>query len=344
VLGLDEGGKLLLDAASRTEHFEVLAVADKDAANVERTSEKYGCQGYDDYRQLIQSRFDCLLVAEGLSNCEQYVQSAIKDGVNILKLAPAARNFDEAVELVRLAENHGIRFVVANPQRFDARFAEFRRRVNVSDTKRFFLVTAACFVADRRRARWQTDVKLAGGGVLLHDCYDIIDQIVWNFGIPQQVYSVNTSSAGDKQQRLYLAEDTAVVTMSFGDTFIGTLTVSRAYRGPAESRFIKVYGKEETVAVFSDDLKIRGGNGHTDEQLEAGESRITCMEKVLENFALSILQPDKNELSSSARENLSNMALIEACYLSARTGFPEQPARILQMARFEPTDVCASSH
>jgi hypothetical protein len=91
-------------------------------------------------------------------------------------------------------------------------------------------------------------------------------------------------------------------------------------------------------------VKATEGNGHTNEQLEEVESRIICMTKVLEGFGLSILQPDKNKPPSSARENLSNMALIEACYLSARTGFPEQPARILQMARFEPTDICASSH
>jgi len=318
-----------------------LAVADKDASCAERVGEEYNRRGYDDYRQLIQTRFDCLLVAEGLNNCEQYVRSAMKDGVNILKLAPAARNFDEAAELVRLAENHGAKFAVANPQRFDARFVEFRRRLRLDSVRRFFLVTAACFVAERRRPAWQTDVKLAGGGVLLHDCYDIIDQIVWNFGIPQQIYAVNISSAGDKQQRLYLTEDTAVVTMSFSDTFIGTLMVSRACRRPAERKFIKVYGKEETLTFCGEGLKATEGNGQTNEQLEDGESRIICMKKVLASFALSILQPDKNKPPSSARENLSNMALIEACYLSARTGFPEQPARILQMARFEPTDVCA---
>ena len=53
---------------------------------------------------------------------------------------------------------------------------------------------------------------------------------------------------------------------------------------------------------------------------------------LLENFAASVTSPETTKLCSSARENLENMAVIESAYLSARTGFPEEPGRILQMA------------
>ena len=52
----------------------------------------------------------------------------------------------------------------------------------------------------------------------------------------------------------------------------------------------------------------------------------------LESFARSLLSPGEHKLTSSGRENLKNMAVIESAYLSARTGFPEEPGRILQMA------------
>ena len=56
------------------------------------------------------------------------------------------------------------------------------------------------------------------------------------------------------------------------------------------------------------------------------------MTELLKNFALSILSPKESKLCSTGRENLRNMAVIESAYLSARTGFPEEPNRILQMA------------
>jgi hypothetical protein len=56
------------------------------------------------------------------------------------------------------------------------------------------------------------------------------------------------------------------------------------------------------------------------------------MKMTLENFGSHLLWPDKNHLVSPAADNLKNMAFIEAVYLSARTGMPEQPGRILKMA------------
>jgi hypothetical protein len=70
--------------------------------------------------------------------------------------------------------------------------------------------------------------------------------------------------------------------------------------------------------------------GEICEQIEYDDDRISCMTELLQNFAMSILSPDNNRLCSSGRENLKNMAVMESAYLSARTGFPEEPARILQ--------------
>jgi len=79
ILGLNEPGLLLLEAASRVEHFHVAAVADKDAALARRTAEQYKCTAYDDYRQLvIQSQFDCLLVAAPLHSCDEHVKAATR--------------------------------------------------------------------------------------------------------------------------------------------------------------------------------------------------------------------------------------------------------------------------
>ena len=38
-------------------------------------------------------------------------------------------------------------------------------------------------------------------------------------------------------------------------------------------------------------------------------------------------------LITSAQDSLRNMAVLESAYLSARTGFPEQPAKFLQLIR-----------
>lgn len=333
ILGLNEGGQLLLEAAKAVDYLQIHAVADKDTNLVERIAAECQCSAYDDYRQLIiQNQLDCLLVAAGIHSCDEFVRMAMKKKFHVLKLAPAARNFEEAAGFVRLSEDEDIKFAIANPGRFARSFLALREFLHQGRIEQVFLVTAFCNVGDYPHLSWQTDPKLAGGGVLLHNCYRIVDQITWNFGIPQQLFSLNTNQAQDKQQRLYLTEDTAVVTMKFSDTFIGNLIVSRrAGLGPREE-FLRLYGKDKILTVSDKRLTVSDSLGQVSEQLQYDDDQLVCMTELLKNFAQSILLPDENKLCSGGRENLKDMAVIESAYLSARTGFPEEPGRILQMA------------
>jgi predicted dehydrogenase len=338
VLGLNEDGRLLLEAVGASDYFAIEAVADTDTNLAEKTAQQYKCDAYDDYRQLItamdshvspQSR--ALLVAAGLHSCDEHVRLAMKKKFNVLKLAPAARDFEEAAELVRLSEDEDVKFAVANPDRYNKSFPAFREFLQQGRIEQIFLLDAFCSFSDEHRPGWLSDPKLAGGGVLLHNCYQIIDQILWNLGMPQQVYSLVTNQAQDKQQRMYLAEDTAILTMKFTDTFIGNLIASRREGMGEKRQVLRLYGKEKILTVSRSLLTVTDNLGKVCQRQEYGYDRLSCMTELLKNFAFSILSPDNNRLCSSGRENLKNMAVMESAYLSARTGFPEEPARILQM-------------
>jgi predicted dehydrogenase len=304
VLGLNEDGQLLLQASEAVDCLKIQAVADKDTNLAEKIAGQYQCAAYDDYRQLIiQNQLDCLLVAAPMHSCDEYVRMAMKKKFNVLKLAPPARDFEEAAEFVKLAEEQEIQFAVGNPSRFARSFVKFHQYP-----------------------------KLAGGGVLLQDCYRMIDQLVSNFDIPQQVYSLNTNQAQDKQQRSYLTEDTAIVTMKFSDTFIGNFVATRRTGAGPKEEFIKLYGKDMVLSVSDMHLTVSDGSGSLSEELKCGDDGLECTTELLKSFAGSILSPATNKLCSSGRENLKNMAVIESAYLSARTGFPEEPMRILQIA------------
>jgi predicted dehydrogenase len=342
VLGLDKGGISLLRAASSVDSFELQAVADKDIKLVEKVASEYNCAGYDDYRQLIiQNQFDCLLVAASLYSCEECIKAAMKKKFNVLKLAPPARNVEEAMEFVRMAEEEQIKFVIANPCRFAKGFVALRDFIQKRYLEQIFLITAVCSFGGENRSVWQSDPKLAGGGVLLYNCYEIIDQIMWNFPMPQQIYSLNTNVAGDRQQRLYLTEDTAIVTMKFSDNFFGNITASRCGVLGGEEKILKLYGGEKNLTVSDNKFIISDNSGRVIEEREYDDDLIGPGKALLENFALSILSPDKNKVLSSGRENLKNMVFIESAYLSSRTLMPEDPDRILQMAQREGINIWA---
>ena len=340
ILGLDGDGQLLAKAASQTDYFQIQAVADRDTNLAEKVAAEYKCAGYDDYRQLVmQNELDCLLVAAGMHACDEHIRSAMKKKFNILKLAPAARNFEEAVEFVRLAEDEGVKFAIANPYRFAGSFRAFRRFLLEGRLEEVFLITAFCNVGDESRSGWRSDPKLAGGGVLLQDCYQIIDQIMWDFPMPQQVFSLNTSQAVDKKQRLCLTEDTVLVTMKFGDTLTGSLAAFRRAGPGAKQESLSVYGKDRILTVSASRFAVRDNLGQIIEETKYEDDELCRMMGLLKDFAMSILLPEENKLTSSGRENLKDMAAIEAAYLSARTSMPEEPARVLQMAQLGMSDI-----
>ncbi len=234
ILGLNEGGRFLIEAARATGLFEIEAIADKDTNLVEKTSRELKCAAYDDFRQLItatDSRLSqdnrALLVAADTHTCDEYIRMAMKKKFHILKLPPAATNFEEAAEFVRLSEEEKIIFSIANQARYSQAYLALREYLTQKKLEQVFLMTIFCTFPEPPRDTWQSDPKLSGGGVLLHNCYKIIDQIVLNFGLARQVYSLHTNQAPDKQQRSYLTEDTAVTTLKFSDTLVGNIIASR---------------------------------------------------------------------------------------------------------------------
>ncbi len=346
VLGLDEGGRILLQAASgpAAAGFQIVAVADNNGDLARQFAAQYNCAAYDDYRQfVIQNELDCLLVAAPIHTCTEYIKAAIRKKFNIFKLPPPARDFAETAELVHLAREQSVKFVVANPLRFAQAFVAFDQHIRQAGLEKVLLIDIVCNAAARAFPAWQTDPKLAGGGVLLNDCFAVIDLVVSSIGLPQQVYCLNVSAAGDKQQRLYLTEDATVVTMKFSDTLLGNLRASRVC-GPATGG--QATGGQQSISVFSRDgiltasesqLLVCDAVGQVSEKYEYPYDHLHCISEHLASFASSILTPDKIKPSDGAgpgrAEHLLSMAVIEAAYLSARTLMPEQPQKILAMKK-----------
>ncbi|TFG48721.1 MAG: Gfo/Idh/MocA family oxidoreductase, partial [Candidatus Brocadiia bacterium] len=327
VLGLDERGQLFSETLSKSELFQLAAVADKDTKQAEKTGEKYKCAFYDDYRQLvIQNQFDCLVVSAGLHSCDEYVRTAMKKKINILKLPPLARNFEEAKSFVSLCEEENVVFCVANLLRFSPGFMCFRDYMAKEAPEQIFMISVTCTACNSSYPAWQSDWKLSGGGVVLHDSYEIIDAMLLNFPQPEQIYSSYTNQGKDRQQRLYLTEDTALMAMKFSDSLIGNLTCGKIY-GP-ETVSIKIFAKEKVLLVEAQRMTIYDLSGNIEQEYVYKDELICRAERLLENFASAILTPDKSGVYSTARENMGNMALIESAYLSARTGMPEEPGKL----------------
>jgi predicted dehydrogenase len=353
ILGLEEPGRFLLEATRGLDYFNITAVADSDPNLAQQFGKLWNCAAYDDYRQLImQNQLDCLFVAAPLHACVEYLRMAIKKKFNILRLPPLGRNYAEAAELVKLAVSEKITLAVANPGRFASSALALRTYTQENQDKRLFFILAGSVKkkeseslisgsTSSSQAKWRSDPVVAGGGVILYDCWEIIDRIVLNFGVPQQIYcpvlskveGVAGNLAPDRQQRQYMVEDSAIITMKFSDNLSGVLLAGKAADlfGEGPQKWLHSQGQNTLIKSADKYFEVADSQGIVHRE-DFEDDYFGTMKKAVENFGLNLIDPAKNPIEGAAEENLKNMAFIEAVYLSARTGMPEEPGRILKIA------------
>ena len=111
----------------------------------------------------------------------------------------------------------------------------------------------------------------------------------------------------------------------------------------AAQQSLQIYSREKYLTASKNNFTARDNADNIIDQTEDNSGPIEPVKKMLENFALSILSPDKNKLFADEIADLNNMAVIESAYLSARTAMPEEPLKILNMVNAEPKSIWASA-
>lgn len=333
VLGLSNDGVSILKAAESTGLYDIAAVADSDMDLAERTALPYQCPAFDDYRQLIISQKpQVLLVTAPLHISAEFIRLAIKEEIHVIRLVPAGLDFESTADFVHMAKKNNVRYFVANFWRPEPGFSRLREHLKSTPVEKYRLIQAVCNFPgeiDDIHSRWLSDPKVAGGGVLLRNCYEMIDLIVFNFGVPELVYSINTNHAPDRQQRLSITEDTAIVTMKFSDTLLGNLLASRTFGPPVE--VLRLHTDENVLSVKADSFTILDNDGKIIEDTKYKVSKTDCMKRTFTNFGESLLNPKGRPITGAEECDINNMAVIEAAYLSAKTSAPEEPQRLLNM-------------
>ena len=337
-IGLNEQAEQLLDIAWESDCYEIVAVADERAERTEIFARKYECQTFTDYRQLIiQTETDFLLFASPVHLCAEFIRLGIQQKRHILKLCPPALDFEQLAEFYRSAQKEDVLFLVMQNSRFSLPFEQFRNCMAQPEHKQtWHLISAVCHVPTIKiepEMRWLNDPKTAGGGVLLQNCYDLIDELVLCFGLPQRIYALTINQAPDKQQRLSLTEDSAILTMQFTDNLIAQLCASRTL-GPAR-RHLRVHGTIQHITATNEAVVIYDNPGNLLDEQHYPDDVIPSKKRMLENLAMSLIDPKNHTLYPPYGCDLKTFAVIEAAYLSNRTGMPEEPSRILNLAGFE---------
>ena len=308
-------------------------MGDPDDKLLRRTTESIPAQAYNDYRSLIvetsRDGLDWLFVALAPFRSLEFVHLAAQHGVGVFHKSPPARNLDEAVKLVNRFDRCGCPLIVSRPWRFEPAFQTL-----TTIAKRIgwvYAATAELRTTHDGRAGWRGDSERAGGGVLLNDAYAELDMLVNLLGIPQQVGASCGYATTPGAARPYDTEDTSIVSMQFGQGRIAGVCAHRcAYD---EHHRLALFGTEGNAQVLPDRLVV------TDRGAEAGQTlrvraknRFAAELRALADWHFQRAENPERKHPSTGADHLATLAVVQAAYLSARTGSPESPDSFPQYA------------
>ena len=155
---------------------------------------------------------------------------------------------------------------------------------------------------------WRGNKKIAGGGCLIDMGYHIIDQLLWWFGEPDQIFT-STSSLAIPDVSDY-AEDTAIVSFKYKDGLHGTIILSRT-AGEKKEEYLLV-GSKGQLCWNKKSLLLNDKEGTEQFSMEIDDDK-KMMDIQLQVFINRIIN-DKG-FEDIILQHKMNMEFIEKCYL-----------------------------
>jgi predicted dehydrogenase len=207
VLGLGRSGwSIHAEGIEQHPNFDVVAVADPDAARREEAVQKFGCAAYATPEEAIaDANVELVVVATPSFNHAALSILALESGKDVLCEKPMATNLQEADAMIEAAQKSGKVLSVYQVRRFDAQVVKMQEVLASGKLGEIYLVRLAARSFSRRRD-WQT-LRKFGGGQLNNWGAHLVDQaLMFSGGQWRDLYVdlKHTVTAGDADDHVKL--------------------------------------------------------------------------------------------------------------------------------------------
>ena len=155
-------------------------------------------------------------------------------------------------------------------------------------------------------SRWNSDRKIAGGGVLIDNGTHSLDIARYLLGSIEQVLAVE----GKRVQSVGV-EDTASIFFTTVDGVTGTIDLSWSVNKERDS-FIEIYGSEGTVRVGWNSSVYRQATSSDWVQFGSGYDKLEAMTAQVRNFIGAVQGTEP--LLITAEDGIASVAVVAAAY------------------------------
>ena len=168
IIGQGRSGRNIHGAyflSEQNTQFEVVAVVDAIADRRERGVKDFGCDAYEDYRELF-TRNDIDLIVNASFSQQHYAiaKDCLEHGYNVLNEKPFAKTYFEAMDLINTAKANGVLITCFHQSLYSPAVNLIREVLPTGKLGNIHQINL-CWSGFSRRWDWQTLQNHCAGGV-----------------------------------------------------------------------------------------------------------------------------------------------------------------------------------
>lgn len=225
--------------------------------------------------------------------------------IPFIKEKPLSRNRSEMQEILSLPDIHKYCFTCSQ-RRYNPLYKKALEAKNEIGKAYLFNAIYKLKVLDPHTG-WRGNKELAGGGCLMDMGYHIIDQLLWWFGEPDDIF-VTTSNMAIENGGDY-AEDTSLISFKYKEGLHGSIVLSRS-AGEKKEEYALV-GSKGQLSGTKRSLVLQNKEGSVlwDSRIE---DDAPMMDGQLEFFINRIREG--KDFKDIIVQHKKNMEFIDRCY------------------------------
>ncbi len=319
VLGSGERLEAVLAAVRATGQMEVVGQAGMPAGGG-----LPDVPWFDDPRAVLGvSEVQAVLLAGSTRRDTEHALLAAERNLPLWRLPPAGRSFAESAEAATRVRRATVVRRIASW--WEHVFEHVWRELAFPADFKPLLSEVRLSVRGPVQQSWRANLAEAGGGVLATDGYGLLEALVALRGLPESVVAAAGRLRAASATRE--TEDTVVAVLRY--TGGGQAVLRLGWDLPPGERTLIHHGAAASVTLTDDVVRVADAEGLTiDERPLPAE----WLPSELVRFVQFVRGDARDQAAAPLERHLAVSALLDALYLSARTGHPESPHKFYATA------------